>query len=235
MINLATSLTANDLKLSILDRLEDAYKVEFRNLEIKRDFIEAMHTVGLHNAANRIDSEKRFVSDGQKRQVDIDSHLFRLAEDVAYALRKENYTSRPGNLAFGEHAYRDALNRIGNGLADYVQRIPAGTIVPDVSTDAGASGAKVGSFYGKEAKKALGDFAKEIDKDAKVVVKSIPVFADGNHVNVDAYSVEITDSMREQYRNKGFKLFTPAIAGGYLMEQTLRAEIEKRRKAMLED
>lgn len=226
-------ISETELRMKILESLESDYTVRNANLEISAGYLESLRRANLLNAAYRIENDRRFVSaDDPQKQRDIDAHLYYLAGEIAYALRNENYSQIPSNW---QNEYRSALRRIGDGLDNYVQKIPAGTIVPNVSTDAGRSGAGVGSFYGREAKKALADFAKEVDKDAKVVVKSVPVFADGEKINVDSYSVEITDKMREQYRNKGFKLFTPAIAGGYLMEQTLRAEIEKRRKAMLED
>jgi hypothetical protein len=121
------------------------------------------------------------------------------------------------------------------GLYDNVITLKAGNLQPKKGTSA----AGLSTFYGKNLKSTFEKFAKEIDPEAKVEVGGIPSVYEGGGIDVpfnqQVYTIRVTDRMREQYRNKGFKLFTPAIAGGYLMEQTLRAEIENRRKAMLED
>ena len=121
------------------------------------------------------------------------------------------------------------------GMESNVISLKAGKLYPKPKTAA----AGLSKFYGENLKSTLGKFAKEIDPASSIEVGGIPMDVRENGLMVefsqDVYTVKITDKMREQYRNKGFKLFTPALAGGYLMEQTLRTELEKRRKAMLED
>lgn len=121
------------------------------------------------------------------------------------------------------------------GMDSNLVSFKAGNLYPRKNSSA----AGLSTFYGKNLKSTLDKFAKEIDPSASVEIGVIPSEAKENGIEIpfdhDVYTVKITDRMREQYRNKGFKLFTPTIAGGYLMEQTLRAEIENRRKAMLED
>jgi hypothetical protein len=149
-----------------------------------------------------------------------------LAQEVALQISRNN-----GIDIKKEDVHKLKLLGIGSNLIS----LKAGNLYPRKNSSA----AGLSTFYGKNLKSTLDKFAKEIDPSASVEIGVIPseTRESGNQIlfDQDVYTVKITDRMREQYRNKGFKLFTPAIAGGYLMEQTLRAEIEKRRKAMLED
>jgi hypothetical protein len=172
----------------------------------------------------------RFVAEltnGAFSSVDFDYTAGDVAQRVAYSIANKNGAS----LTKSEDLW--ALKLLG--MDSNLVSLGAGQLYP--APDSAAAG--LSTFYGKNLKSTLAKFAKEIDPAASVEIGFIPSEARDNGLQVlfdqEVYTVKITDKMREQYRNKGFKLFTPAIGAGYLMDQALRAEIESRRKAMLED